>query len=461
MTASQPKSFRISHDRAFYKSFALLTLPIIAQNIITHAVTLADNIMVSGLGEVTLDGVYVTNLVTMFVTQLIAGISPAIIILATQYWGKNDVKSMKNVISIGLRVSLCGAVLIGAALILFPNAILGLFTDDADVIAAATGYARIIAFTYVFYALSNILIAAMRCAEVVRIGLVVSIAALVTNVSLNWVFIYGHLGCSAMGAPGAALSTLISRVIEAAIMVYYVFFRDKKLRIRLSELFCKVERALLGDFIRYGFPVILGSLTWGINLLVQGTIIGHLDLNSISAYSIAGTVFSILTVAAYGSASASSIVIAKTVGGGDIEKVKTYARTLQVIFLIVGVFTGALIFFTRPLVLMIYGSMEPRTLELANQFLIVLAAMSVGTSYQMSTLTGIVRAGGATSFVLINDLIFVWCIVIPSAALAAFVFNAPSWVVVLCLKCDQILKCAVAVVEVNRFTWIKKLTRQN
>ncbi|MFA6948980.1 MAG: MATE family efflux transporter [Eubacteriales bacterium] len=459
MTAAQPKNFKISHDRAFYKSFALLTLPIIAQNIITHAVTLADNIMVSGLGEVALDGVYVTNLVTMFVTQLIAGISPAMIILATQYWGKKDVKSMKNVISIGMRISLIGAAVIGAALLIFPQAILGLFTDDAAVVSAAVGYARIIACTYVFYAVSNILIAAMRCAEVVRIGMVVSAAALAVNVSLNWVFIYGHFGVPAMGAPGAAISTLISRIIEASIMVFYVFFRDKKLRIRISELLCRVERVLLRDFVRYGFPVILGSATWGINLLVQGAIIGHLDVNSISAYSIAGTVFSILTVAAYGSATASSIVIAKTVGGGDIEKVKTYARTLQLIFLCVGIFTGALIFFTRPLVLMIYGSMEAKTLEYANQFLIVLAAMSVGTSYQMATLTGIVRAGGATSFVLINDLIFVWCIVIPSAALAAFVFNAPSWVVVLCLKCDQILKCAVAVVEVNRFTWIKKLTR--
>nr|MBQ4318308.1 MATE family efflux transporter [Clostridia bacterium] len=88
-----------------------------------------------------------------------------------------------------------------------------------------------------------------------------------------------------------------------------------------------------------------------------------------------------------------------------------------------------------------------------------LAVMSVGTAYQMATLTGIVRAGGDTTFVLINDQLFVWLIVIPSSLIAAFVFHAPTVVVFMFLKCDQLLKCIPAVIKVNRFNWIKKLTR--
>jgi Na+-driven multidrug efflux pump len=85
----------------------------------------------------------------------------------------------------------------------------------------------------------------------------------------------------------------------------------------------------------------------------------------------------------------------------------------------------------------------------------------VGTSYQMSSLTGIVRPGGSIYFVLVNDLIFVWLVVIPSALLAAFVFHASPLIVFICLKSDQILKCGVAVVKVNRFEWIRNLTRKS
>lgn len=446
----------------FYKRFALLALPIILQNVITQAVSLADNVMVSGLGEIALDGVYCVNIVTTFVGQVVHGIAPAMTVLATQYWGRGeggDSENVKKIIAIGTKIVFACALLISAALLCFPRAVLSLFTHDAAVIEAAVTYARIIAVSYIFFSLANVLVAGMRCVEVVRIGMVVSVIALVVNVSLNWVFIYGKFGCPALGAAGAALSTLISRIIEASVMIWYVCFHDKRLRMKAADFFKKTDFTLLRDFVKYGLPVFIGSVTWGINLTVQGMIVGRLDTWSIAAFSVASTVFSILTVAAYGSATASSIVIGKTVGGGDRELVKQYARTLQLIFVIVGIFTGALIYFARPAVLMIYSSLEPQTLSYANQFLIVLAFMSVGTSYQMSTLTGIVRAGGATSFVLINDLIFVWCIVLPSAALSAFVFSAPSWVTVLCLKCDQILKCAVAVVKVNRWDWMKKLTR--
>ncbi len=108
---------------------------------------------------------------------------------------------------------------------------------------------------------------------------------------------------------------------------------------------------------------------------------------------------------------------------------------------------------------MLYNVSE-ETIDLTKQLIVVLSVTIIGTSYQMSSLTGIVRAGGAIYFVLINDLIFVWLVVIPSALIAHYVFNAPPAVVFACLKCDQILKCGVAVVKVNRFKWIQNLTRE-
>lgn len=152
-------------------------------------------------------------------------------------------------------------------------------------------------------------------------------------------------------------------------------------------------------------------------------------------------------------------VITYSVGLADNVKVKRYTKKLRVVYLIVGICTGMLLFLVKDYVLLLYH-VSDETLSIVRSLMMVLSVTVIGTAYQMSSLTGIVRAGGATHFVLINDIIFVWAVVIPSSLIAAFIIGAPTWVVFLCLKCDQILKCAVAVVKVNRFDWVKKLTKE-
>lgn len=446
-------------DKKFYLHLFMLTVPIILQSVITYSVSLTDNIMIGSLGETATSGVYVVNQVTTFLQRLVMGLSSAMIILAAQYWGKDDVKSVKTIVSIGLKISFFSSAVVAVLLFSFPRQVLALFTDKPTVIEAGIIYGKFIACTYVIYCITNILISAMRCVETVKIGMIVSIAALVVNVFLNWVLIFGNLGFPALGAKGAGIATLAARVVEFIIIFIYVAFIDKKLNFKLKDLF-NTNKLLLMDFVKYGIPITAGSVSWGINLAVQGAIIGRFDEPVIAAFSISNIVFQIITVGAYSSATASSIIIGKAVGSGDIDRVKSYARTLQVIFIGIGIITGIVMFTSRGLIPFIYKDMSAETLAYASQFIIVLAVMSVGTSYQMATLTGIVRAGGATNFVLINDLLFVWLIVLPSSALAAFVIGTAPWIVVLCLKCDQILKCIVAVVKVNRFKWIKNLTRE-
>ena len=446
-------------DKQFYIHLLMLTLPIMAQSMITYAVSLTDNIMVGTLGEIAVSSVYVVNQVTTLMQRLVMGLSAAMIILAAQYWGKNDIKSVKAIVSIGLKISFFSSAFISAALFFFPYQVLSLFTDKPEVIEAGIIYGKIIASTYVIYCITNVLIAAMRCVENMKIGMIVSICAFIGDTFLSFVLIFGLLGFPALGVIGAGIATFIARCIEFVIILTYVVFIDKKLQFTIKDLM-KSNKLLFIDFIKHGIPITAGSVSWGINLAIQGAIIGRFPETVISAFSISNVVFQIITVGAYGAATASSIIIGKAVGSGDVERVKVYARTLQVVFIGIGIVTGIVMFFSRGVVPLIYRDMEAETLEFASQFLIVLSVMSVGTSYQMATLTGVVRAGGATNFVLINDLIFVWLIVLPSSALAAFVFHASPWIVVLCLKCDQILKCFVAVVKVNRFKWIKNLTRE-
>lgn len=447
-----------SSENGLYRRVLYLATPIALQNIITMSVGLADNLMVGSLGELALSGVYVANQLQNLLHMLVIGLGTALTILAVQYWGKKDIASIKDLIGIALKVSVASGFLFLLATLFFPEEILRMFSNDPEVIAEALEYMKIIRYTYLFFTITQVLIASMRCVETVKIGMYLSIVTFFINVFFNWVFIFGNLGAPALGVKGAALATLIARMVETPLMILYIRFVDEKLNLRLKELI-KTNHALLKDFFRYGFPVILGDIFWGINLAVQGAIVGRLGSVALASVSIANTVFSMVSVGIYGTAGATSVIIGQTVGAGEYEKVKEYAKKLQVLFLIIGLASGAILYLAKDYILLLYNVSE-ETIEMSKQLMTVLSITMVGTSYQMSSLTGIVRAGGSIYFVLINDLIFVWLIVIPSALIAAFVLNASPVVVFACLKCDQILKCGVAVVKVNRFKWIKNLTRE-
>ena len=445
-------------DKSFYKQIVILALPIALQNVITFSVSLCDNIMVGSLGETALSGVYVANQITTLLQMLIVGITAAMVILAAQYSGKGDSERMKTVVGIAIKFVLALAVILWVILFFFTRQTLWLFSDEAAVLDEAVDYMKILCFGYPFFCITNILIGALRCVKNVKIGMYTSMVALISNVTLNYILIFGKLGYPAMGVRGAALATAITRLIEFIFIMIYLLFFDKRLKLTLKSILA-VDRELMLDFCRYGLPVVIGDALWGVNMATQGAIVGRLGELTISAVSVANTVFQIVSVGVYGIRDATSIIIGTTVGGGNLKEIKSYTVTFQLIFIIGGLITGSMLFFGKDLILMFWRDLAPETIALAKQMLNVLSVTVIGTAYQMSSLTGIVRAGGDTKFVLMNDLLFVWLVVIPSSMLAAFVFHAPPTVVFACLKCDQILKCFVAVFKVNRYKWIKNITR--
>ena len=265
--------------------------------------------------------------------------------------------------------------------------------------------------------------------------------------------IFGNFGAPRLGARGAAIATLTARVIEFAIVCIYLKCCDRKLLLKMKT-FLQFDKAVFRRFLSVGIPVILANAQWGVAMGIQTGILGHMGGDAIAANSIATTVFQILTVITYGSASASSVLIGKTIGEGRLDQMKHYAKTMQVLYLVIGAVTGIALFFAKDFIISFYAVSES-TKSLALQFMTVLSITVVGTAYQMPCLTGIVRGGGDTSFVLYNDLIFMWMIVLPASALSAFVFHFSTVAVFICLKMDQILKCFVAAVRVNRYRWLQ------
>ena len=444
-----------TNDKSFYALFFRITFTVALQNLILLGVSLCDNMMLGGYSELAMSGVAVVIQVQFLLSQSIAGIGSGAVVIAAQHWGKRELEPVRRIFAVAFGLALGLGVLFGALGFFIPECVLGLITDEAAVIEQGAAYLRILAPAYPLLALTGVGTALFRCVESPQVGVYLSLASLGLDTVLNYIMIYGKLGLPAMGARGAALSTVISYTVQFAVFLLYLARVDKKLGMRLREMF-RIEKEYYVKFAKIALPLMGSTVSWGLAMNVQSSILGHLGQKAIAANAIAVALFQAVTVVIYAAANAAHVVIGKAVGQGDIPRVKSYARTLQALFLGMGLVTSTLLFFGRSLIIDIY-QIAPDTRALALQFMLVLSVTVIGTSYQMTCLAGVVSGGGDTRFVLFKDLVFMWGIVLPLSALAAFVWHLPPLWVFMILKSDQIAKCAVAAVKVNRFKWIKRL----
>ena len=447
----------MTRDRTFYTRLVRLAVPVSLQNLITFAVTFADHLMVSSLGDAAVSGVYIAGQLQTLLQLFSAGVESAILILSSQYWGKGDRDAIRRIVAIGLRISLGFACLVMAACLLAPEPILSIFTDDPEVIACGVTYLRVMCLSWLPFIFTQALIAAMRSVETVRIGMLVSSVSLVANISLNYVLIFGRLGLPALGLRGAAVATLISRAIEMGVMVCYILFADRKLRLRPRDLLAG-DRLLRHDLIRYGAPLMVGNLVWSCNTMGNSILMGGFGAGVITAVSVSNTLNTLARVTLDGAQSALGIITGKTIGSGETGKMKEYAYTTQVLFACLGLVTLGLVLLLREPFIALYGGISAEAAAYSRQFITILAFAICGTCYQAGSLYSLVKCGGDIYFVFKLDVFFVFLVVLPSAIVARCL-GAEPWIVFLCLKCDQIIKCFVAYVKINSFNWMKDLTR--
>ena len=446
----------LTKEKGFYKNFFSLWWVLVLNNVIILGVNLADNIMLGNFSEAALSGATSCNQLQFIFQQLILGVGNSMVIMGSQHWGQKNTDAVKRLASGAI---LCGLIIGGVMFILatfIPKQLLMIFTSNEEIISEGLKYLSIVKYTYPIFALTNVLLPTLRAVESVRIGFVVSLFTLVTNITLNYILIFGKLGLPSMGAEGAAIATLISRAVELAVVIFYILVIDKKLKWRPVDL-RRFDRPLFKAFLATCIPLVITDGLFGVSTALQTAILGHMNDAAISANSVASTLFQLLKVASVGSAGAAAVIVGRTIGEGRIEKTKEYAKTMQLLFVGIGILTGVTLFLLRTPIISAYKiSDEAKTL--ANGFLTVLSVTAIGTAYQMPTNTGIVRGGGDAKYVLKMDIISIWCIVLPLSFMAAFVWNWHPVAVIACLNADQVFKCLPGVIKCNRFNWMKKLT---
>lgn len=444
-------------EKKFYTQFFSMMAVLVLQNVITISVNLADNMMLGAYSEMSLSGVAAVNQVQFIYQQILYAAGAGIVILGSQYFGRGEREPVKRVSAAAMRFALCLCLVLFIAATAVPGLILSAFTDNGEVIAEGVRYMRVIRFTYPFFAVTQILLGTLRSAGEVRIAFILSLIALGVNCCMNYTLIFGHFGAPRLGVTGAAIGTLTARIVELIVLIVYLLKKEKLLQIRPAD-YVRTDRRLTADFFRVTWPMLVVQGLWGFNTALQNAILGHMTVRAIAANSVASTLFLLVKTMPIGSCDAASFLIGRTIGEGNEEKLKSYARTLQVLFLCVGIVGGVVLFFIRIPILKMY-SLEPETLEMANHFLLILSVITVTMSYQMPTNNGIIRGGGDTSFTMKLDLISIWGIVLPLSFIMAFVVKASPEIVVCCLNSDQVFKAVPAFIKANYGHWAKKLTQ--
>ncbi len=449
----------------FYRQVFCLAGPIVLQNLITSMLGMADTFMVGMLGEVPMAAVTLAN-IPLFVIQLfIFGVQSGSSVLHSQYWGRRDMESINRVLGVAMWLVGTVSALFAAILLLWPVPFMSLFGNQADVIQLAAQYGRIAGLSYVFDAITMMYVAAYRSMERPELGLYILVASMVVNTFLNWVFIFGNLGAPAMGVEGAALATLISRMLELVIMVCHARF-SKGFRIDPKLLFCP-GKAMFRRFFRYSGPVTLDETMFGLGTSVFPTIMGHMANSTeiLAAFTVAGNVDKVCMVVSFGLGATASVIIGREVGAGHSDEVRPVGMALVTMAALCGLGVGLLLFlfavFAAPAVVFPLFKMSAASSSIAIMMMVVLAVVRPLRDFNSVNIVGVLRGGGDVAMATVIDVVPLWLVAIPAAFVCGIVLKTNITVVYLVMQLEQVGKFFLGVHRVRSDGWIRDLTRSD
>ena len=442
----------------FYKQVWLLIIPMALQNLINVGVQAADVFMLGRVGEKVLSGASLAGQIQFIMTLILFGTTSGATVLTAQYWGKKDTRTIEKILGMGMLIGIGGALAFALAAELIPETLLRIYTNDPEVIAEGVKYLRIVALSYVIMAATQVYLYIMRSIERVVIATVVYGASLIVNIIVNAVLIFGLMGFPKMGIEGAAIGTLISRILGLMIVIWYAKFRNKVVRFHLSDMW-NIDKVLLKDFLFYATPVILNKLVWGMGSSANTAVIGHLGSAAVAANSVVQVVRELSTVVVFGVSNATAIYLGKTIGERQYELAKAYGRRFAVLSVITGFIAAGIILVSAPAVSR-FMTLSPEAKSYLMFMFFVMSYFALCQAINTTLVVGVFRSGGDTRFGLRLDATTMWCCSILLGAIAAFVFRASVPVVYALLMSDEVIKVPITVKRFLGYKWIKNVTRE-
>lgn len=440
-------------EKSFYKLILSIAVPVVLQNMITIGVNIMDTLMLGNYGEIQLSASSLANEFINIYHIMCMGMSMGAAVLTAQYYGAGNNPSLKKIVTIVLRMGLVIAAAFTVVTLLFPEELMRLYTPDEAVIEKGVLYFRISAVTYVLLGVSLILTNILRTVHQVRFPLVLSIVTFFVNVFFNWVFIYGRLGAPEMQIEGAALGTVIARLVECGSLVTYFFVFDKRIGYRIKDLFMKCDDHVR-VYITYAIPVMVSDTLLALGNSAVSIIMGHIGASFVAANSIISQTVRLSTVFNQGLSSASSVITGNTLGKGERDKAYHQGVTFLCLSILIGLAAAIIILLISPLLVESFNITQ-ETKDIAYQLMASVSVMMVFQTVQSVLTKGVLRGGGDTRFLMLADILFLWLASIPLGYLCGLVWHlSPFWIYA-ALKIDWVIKSVWCIFRLRSKKWIR------
>lgn len=441
----------------FYTTLLKLAIPIVIQNLITSSVNMIDTVMIGKIGEVEIAAVGIANQYFFLFNLLITGLTSGAGIFISQYWGQKDESNIRKTLGISFISSVVFSIIFTIGALLVPEAIIRLFNKDPYVIGLGVQYLKIICISYIFTAISLVYGVSSRCIEDTLAPMLVSFLALITNAVLNYILIFGHLGFPAMGVRGAALATLIARIVEALVLVVYIYGKKGVLAARWHEM-VDLTRTFIERSARTIIPVVINDMFWALAMIIYAIAYGHLGTQAMAAVQITTTVLNVFMVFTFGVAHSAAVMIGHQVGAGNIEESQLYSRRFLKLSVIIGILIGGILALGAPFILSFFNVSK----EVYNSALVILYIISATMFIKLIGVTiiiGILRGGGDTGYALKVETLTMWGVGVPLAFLGSFVFKFPVELVFLMVSLEEVTKVAISIRRLRNSDWIRQITQ--
>ena len=442
-------------DKKFLNTMLKLAAPIMLQNLIFSSLNLVDGVMIGQLGESAVAAVGIANQIFFLVSLLFFGIGSGSAIFAAQYWGRKDTERIQSVLGLSLLMSISGAVLFSLVAILLPVQVISIYSKDPAVISQGSVYLQIVAFSYVVTAITNSFAFVLRSTENVKLPLLTSVVALSLNTLMNYGLVLGNFGLPALGVKGAAIATIVSRLIEVVLLLLIIYRRKLPVAAKLPALL-NFKILSIKKFFNTTLPVIATEIIWSFGITTYNMVYARIGTESIAAVNIAGTLDRIIFVVFIGLGNACAIMIGNRIGAQENELATDYAKKYLLLGAIGASVLGLIIFlFVTPL--LSFYQVSAVTIDLTVKLIGLMALSLPVRSLNLILLIGVLRAGGDTRVAFFIDAGSVWVVGVPMAFIGAYVFGLPVYWVYLMVLADEAVKLIFGLYRFFSQRWINYL----
>lgn len=452
-------------DRNFYRHVFGVAVPIIIQNAITSFVSLLDNIMVGQVGTVPMSGVSIVNGL-LFVFQLcVFGAASGAGIFTAQFYGSQDQAGIRY--TFRFKLLICAAIgVVGCGLFLnWGDRLIGLYLTGEGEAADAAGaldyglrYLKVMLWGLPPFAIANAYASTLRETGETKVPMEAGIAAVVVNLVLNYVLIFGHFGAPAMGVEGAALATVISRFVELAILLIWSHTHYKQNPYLVGTYrSCYIPGSLLRSITVKGMPLLVNELLWSSGMAIMNQCYSTCGLDVVPAMNICSTLFNLSSVVFHSLGNTVGILMGQLLGSGaSAGQVRDANRKLLALSIASGAFFASLMAAASGLFPLLYNT-TTEVRHLAAQLILITAVIMPFESYINATYFTI-RSGGQALVTLLFDSVYMWVAAVPLAFVLSRFTATPILLMYFLCQATNFIKCILGAVMLKRGKWIRNLT---